>query len=507
VDDDALQFHWKTFPASAKQFILSTLDNLSLQKLVDFWSTHTEYTSGSVAGGIYGASWYLALVYLNRGEVSKARALTLNGCFLQECYVSSCLLAAHEFISSSLEPNICLQSTPFFQYSSLEKIAYLCTCKTIGEYDLPYFYVGFQATRSTQAMYNFLQRSMPQEYQQMLASFVNMGTKSRVMNFVNNVSNDWESPSPKSSKKSLRSSSDDEKINLIIGDDSYQVGTSTPLKSVFNEYADKNSVCLKSLRFSFGGKTLFLSTAGKKTPHELGMLDNDTIEVQSNQEPEPKEEDKPSPQKSKGSGAKKQKKGSKKSKSKSKKGCSKIEVSNSEDEHKVQHSKALTKLFEEAEPKFKLIRQELNSMNLLKQQPKTKTHSKRITPPPSFSEFNHASNGLGGKAGKTRFVVNVGEVSNLYKSSKSLNQPTAVSTIDLHGCTREEAVSRLNEGLKEWNERAMLGTYPFIHSVSIVCGGGSQILSETVEKWIGEKKNVSNAPKRSMCTSRFGAAA
>ena len=88
VNDEALNFHWKTFPASAKEFIMATLDNLSLKKLVDFWGSHAEYTSGSVAGGIYGASWYLALVYLNRNELGKARSLTLNGSFLQECYVS-----------------------------------------------------------------------------------------------------------------------------------------------------------------------------------------------------------------------------------------------------------------------------------------------------------------------------------------------------------------------------------------------------------------------------------
>jgi hypothetical protein len=90
INDEALQFHWKTFPAPAKEFILTTLDNLSFKKLVEFWKNHAEYTSGSVAGGFYGASWYLALLYLNRNELSKARSLTLNGSFLQECYVSSC---------------------------------------------------------------------------------------------------------------------------------------------------------------------------------------------------------------------------------------------------------------------------------------------------------------------------------------------------------------------------------------------------------------------------------
>lgn len=88
MDDDALQFHWRTFPAGTKQFILSTLGNLSLNKFVEFWSAHPNFTTGSIAGSIYGASWFLGLIYLKRGDLITARALTLNGCFLQECYVS-----------------------------------------------------------------------------------------------------------------------------------------------------------------------------------------------------------------------------------------------------------------------------------------------------------------------------------------------------------------------------------------------------------------------------------
>jgi DNA-nicking Smr family endonuclease len=437
VNDEALQFHWKTFPAQAKEFILTTLDNLSLKKLVEFWGTHAEYTSGSVAGGIYGASWYLALVYLHRNELSKARSLTLNGCFLQQCY-----------------------------YSGFDKISKLCTLGAIGAEQLPYFFAGFQATRSANDMYSFLQRSMPREYQQMLASFVNMGTKSRVMNFVGSVNEDWEGKSRKSSlKSSLQSNvSDDDDITLVIGDDTFRVSPFMPLKTVFNEYAENNSVSLKSLRFTYAGKTLFLSTAGKKTPDELHMLDNDVIEVHSTQEAEPSDEDKQT-QKTKKTGSKKQKKSCKKTRSKPKKGSSKIEFVNSDEEYKEEHSRILTKLHDEADPIFKEIRQRLNALNLLKQQPKSKAQSKKAE-------------------------------TNLYKSSKSLGIVSSnVSIIDLHGCTQEEAISRLNEGLKEWNELAMLGQYPFIHPVTIVCGAGGQVLSESVEKWIGQQHNVSNAPK------------
>jgi DNA-nicking Smr family endonuclease len=377
----------------------------------------------------------------------------------------------------------------------------MCTRGTIEAEQLPHFFAGFNATRSTAGLYSFLQRSLPQEYQQMLASFVNMGTKSRVMNFVGSVSQDWERKSLNKSS-SLRSSStrsndpEDDDITLVIGGCSFRVCPSLPLKSVFNEYADNNSVSLKSLRFSYAGKTLFLSTAGRKSPNELGMLDNDMIEVHNSVQettvPSTGDNDK---QNTNQQSKKKKQKKSKKTKTKSKNGSYKIEIVKSDEEHKEKHSKILTKLFEEADPKFKMIRQQLNAQNLFKQQPKTKT-LKNLKQQDYCYHYSSVNPGVGGKAGKTRFLVNVGEVAHLYKSSKSVASSTT-STIDLHGCTQEEAISKLDAGLKEWNERAMLGSYPFVHLVSIVCGAGGQVLSETVEKWIGKQPNVANVPKAS----------
>jgi len=106
---------------------------------------------------------------------------------------------------------------------------------------------------------------------------------------------------------------------------------------------------------------------------------------------------------------------------------------------------------------------------------------------------------LGGKAGKTQFIIQVGEVSNLYKTTK----PSSASRgrrqddimIDLHGLTADEAVYRLDKHLPTWIETAMKGTYPFVIPVKIVCGGGSQILAEVVENWIKQNDNVANAPR------------
>jgi DNA-nicking Smr family endonuclease len=70
-----------------------------------------------------------------------------------------------------------------------------------------------------------------------------------------------------------------------------------------------------------------------------------------------------------------------------------------------------------------------------------------------------------------------------------------MSTIDLHGCSPEEATTRLDAGLKDGNELAMLGSYPFVHLVTVVFGGGGQVLRDEVEKWASRNQNVCNAPK------------
>jgi DNA-nicking Smr family endonuclease len=67
--------------------------------------------------------------------------------------------------------------------------------------------------------------------------------------------------------------------------------------------------------------------------------------------------------------------------------------------------------------------------------------------------------------------------------------------IDLHGCNQIEALDKLNQSLPQWEKYAMEGSYPFVAPVVIVCGGGNQILSDTVSQWIKEN-NVSNAPKK-----------
>jgi DNA-nicking Smr family endonuclease len=70
------------------------------------------------------------------------------------------------------------------------------------------------------------------------------------------------------------------------------------------------------------------------------------------------------------------------------------------------------------------------------------------------------------------------------------------TTINLHGMTAEEANFKLDESLPHWVNFAICGSYQFITHVDIICGGGSQVLSEVVENWIKQNDKVSNAQKR-----------
>ncbi|KAL7460242.1 hypothetical protein ACHAXS_000706 [Conticribra weissflogii] len=177
----------------------------------------------------------------------------------------------------------------------------------------------------------------------------------------------------------------------------------------------------------------------------------------------------------------------------------------SEQDHKIQHSLLLTRLFEEAAPKFQEIRRHLNDIVLERQAPKSKS---RKTARPSrdvaSSSYNSSfdpsptDEGLGGKAGKSHFVVRVGDVQNLYKTTKSHSHcdTDSIPTLDLHGLTRREALTKLDDALREWKAVALSGSHPWVISAVIVCGCGNQVLAEVVERWIRDRPDVANAPRK-----------
>ena len=152
----------------------------------------------------------------------------------------------------------------------------------------------------------------------------------------------------------------------------------------------------------------------------------------------------------------------------------------------------------------------LNSLNLERQPRKQKKgkHQKKPRQVRDCVDYQVLpSSGIGGKAGKPYFNVHVGEVSNLYKTTKpsqkhkssSSAASSAISTLDLHGFTQEKALQKLDESLITWVDAAMRGSYPFTIPTKIVCGCGNQVLSEVVEKWIHEHDQVANSPKGQQC--------
>ena len=156
-------------------------------------------------------------------------------------------------------------------------------------------------------------------------------------------------------------------------------------------------------------------------------------------------------------------------------------------------------MLNEAEPIFKGIREKLHALNLERTPPKQKESSnKHNVAAQEKPVFNPSNDDQVGKAGKSYYVVLVGEVTNLYKSGSFPKQ--RARSLDLHGLTTEEALAKLNENLSKWVDVAMQGSYPFVIPVALVCGGGNQVLSEAVGKWIKSKDQVANAPKNYFTT-------
>ena len=359
-----------------------------------------------------------------------------------------------------------------------------------------------------EAIKMYISRVLPLRYQHLLQM---EGNASHVpgMGYVDLISDDWNTTSHGSSGKPQpqRGSEDEGEIKIILfNQDSgvkleKTIKNSTQLKTVFNAYAEEYGQSLRALRFSYNGRTLFLSSLGQKTASDIGMRDSDVVCIYSNSAPKP--EDDPCPQtKSKKKKSKSTTKKAHQAREKPK-SRSHIIVPKTEKELQEAHSLLLYKVHEEAEPKLKLIRQKLNELALDRQEPKNRRaikKTKRVVESTPVCNLNTSD--LGGKAGKTAYAVNVGRVENLYISSKrnsihssSRSSMSRSSVIDLHGCNRHEAIQRLDSTLDDWMDTAMQGEYPWVIPAVIVCGGGNQILSETVETWIKGKKNVANAPR------------
>jgi hypothetical protein len=297
-------------------------------------------------------------------------------------------------------------------------------------------------------------------------------------------------------------------LPVVVNGFQYDVGPDDTLKSMFNTFCTQRGVTLRSLKLIYKDKIVFPSNIKHKTPKQLGMQkDHDNciiVYVESNEDQRISASVRPQVKQQRGKTKKRSKRVGSASKVKKERIKNKDEPAVSIEDYKRLHSMILTRLHEEVQPRLSDIRTKLNALDLQRQPPKSRSICSEKCMKEVPNDQTLPGDGIGGKAGKSYFVVQVGEVENLYKTTKpssslapSLRQgQSSVPTLDLHGCTMEEAILRLNESLKVWVDTAMKGYHPFVITVVIVCGCGSQVLMETVREWIKSTSQVRNAPKK-----------
>ena len=130
-------------------------------------------------------------------------------------------------------------------------------------------------------------------------------------------------------------------------------------------------------------------------------------------------------------------------------------------------------------------------------EPKRQPEQIKPTPQGSYESTVPGSGGLGDEAVNGSVIVNVGEIQNLYKTSKrsKLHNSRPRDEVDLHGLNPEDARKKLDDSLPIWIDAAMKGEYPYVIRVMIIHGKGKQILSDMVEQWIKDHRQVVKAPK------------
>ena len=269
----------------------------------------------------------------------------------------------------------------------------------------------------------------------------------------------------------------------------------------------------KFFRVVHKGKTIFLSSAGKNTLHQLGIKPGDEIVVGGVEVESDESDPETNKQKVKKDNNKKKKKsnGPRSNKKKKKKKQPKTPILEAPlteeqlmEQWRQEHSQNMTPVFEELGPSLKDIRNRLNDMMTKKSAPKIRRTSPKKKAKPEISDptLPPGDAQLGGKAGKHCYPILVGDVDNLYKtskasrkSSKSYSGKHPITTLDLHGLSQYEALKKLDVSLPVWVANAMKGESPWVIPVDIICGGGGQVLSEVVKEWIRNNSQVANRPK------------
>mmetsp|Transcript_24702 Transcript_24702/g.53529 ORF Transcript_24702/g.53529 Transcript_24702/m.53529 type:complete len:475 (+) Transcript_24702:212-1636(+) len=464
--------HWKSLPEQARGFLIETpIDSLTLHSFARFWSSPLVIgyaLSYRPAAIVRDASISMALNYLYTGKVKESRALMLNGAFMLDCVDSD-----------------------------IKNIAQWCR-------DNPNVPCMLELKNFNHAFYSVITPALMETFLEKKIRMLHNSSRKQVANFIGHSMKCHQRPTSKICVGA--------QIQLILVDKAsleerhnLSIGSSATLKTIFIDYAEKRGISLRSVRFSYDGKTLFLSSVSHRTPDDLNMKDQDIIYVQDTssicQETRrvcSKNKKKPTLEKytKKRKNCREKPKGKRKPLEHSKEKGIMLSL----EDCKARHSRILSALHQEAYPLLKEIRTRLNALELERQPPKQRRNDGKEKKAKRNAEYeiNLPNSGVGGKVGKPYFMVQVGEVENLYKTTKSQRHNSSKAlALDLHGCTRDEALAKLDGSLAVWVDVAMRGLHPFVIQAKIICGCGNQIISETVEKWIRGNAQVANSRRGS----------
>ncbi|KAL9185825.1 hypothetical protein ACHAXT_003602, partial [Thalassiosira profunda] len=146
----------------------------------------------------------------------------------------------------------------------------------------------------------------------------------------------------------------------------YALLRSSPLEILFNNYAARYNVSAKRLNVQHNGSALFMSSIGKKPAGAVGLKTGDEIKIVAVRRLPAEMATTDVPRKSKCQTPSPKRKQHKKSNRKKSMPALPTE---SEEDQKISHSESMTKVFEEADSHFRVIRQRLTAMNLQRTMP------------------------------------------------------------------------------------------------------------------------------------------
>jgi len=159
---ESIEYHWTGFGPLAKRFLLQRPNELSLKKLLNFFSQPDQIAFALMSVSV-GTAHMLSYEYFNVGAYENAKALTLCGAFFQQCQCDE---------------------TP------IEKIMTMPIKDESNPTELPLYYQGVQAIKNDITNSCYLKRVLPLKYQRI------MGFESHTQNtpgqaYVDLISNDW----------------------------------------------------------------------------------------------------------------------------------------------------------------------------------------------------------------------------------------------------------------------------------------------------------------------------